>query len=150
VARAAGDDLTAASPHLAQRVGGRIRERRRALGQTLAQTARAAEVSVSHLSSIETGTNLPSLPILARIAAALGLTLNEVLRDVGGGGAIRVERVEANGGGRQPLSHDDLQLHIAALSAGTGENGQSPIRPQGAELFVYVRSGSLEVTVDTR
>lgn len=148
MARAPGDDLTSAPPHLAQRVGGRIRARRTSLGQTLTQTAKAAEVSVSHLSSIETGANLPSLPILARVAAALGLTLNEVLRDVGGGSSIRVERVDERSPVRQPLSHDDLQLDIAALVCADGETGDSPIPPVGAELFVYVLDGALEVHVD--
>ncbi len=148
MARAAGDDLTSAPPHLAQRVGGRIRARRTSLGQTLTQTAKAAEVSVSHLSSIETGANLPSLPILARVAAALGLTLNEVLRDVGGGSAIRVERVDESSPARHPLSHDDLQLRIAALVCTDGETGDSPIPPEGSELFVYVLDGALEVRVD--
>jgi transcriptional regulator with XRE-family HTH domain len=148
VARPAGDDLKAESPHLAGRVGGRIRERRTALGQTLTQTAKAAEVSVSHLSSIETGANLPSLPILARVAAALGLTLNEVLRDVGGGSSIRVERVAEGSPTRHPLSHDDLQLRISALVSGAGEAGDPPIAPDGAELFVYVLDGALEVSVD--
>jgi transcriptional regulator with XRE-family HTH domain len=153
VARAAGDDLsldppTGAPPHLAQRVGARIREQRTALGLTLVQTARAAAVSVSHLSSIETGANLPSLPILARVAAALELTLNEVLRDVGGGGAIRVEHVDDGAAGDSLLSHDELQLRIAALVAQPGEQGDSPLHPNGAEIFIYVRTGSLEATVD--
>jgi transcriptional regulator with XRE-family HTH domain len=148
VARAAGDDLTGAPPHLAQRVGGRIRERRTLLGQTLAQTAGAAEVSVSHLSSIETGANLPSLPILARVAAALELTLNEVLRDVGGGSAIRMERVDDRDPAERLLSHDELQLRVAALVADKGQEGESPLPPDGAEIFIYVRTGSLEVNVD--
>ena len=96
MARAAGDDLTSATPHLAQRVGGRIRARRTSLGQTLTQTAKAAEVSVSHLSSIETGANLPSLPILARVAAALGLTLNEVLRLIAQGATSASARAPGN------------------------------------------------------
>ena len=148
MARAAGDDLTGAPPRLAQRLGGRIREQRTLLGQTLAQTARAAEVSVSHLSSIETGTNLPSLPILARVAAALDLTLNEVLRDVGGGTATRVEHVDDVASGERPLSHDELQLRITALVADAGEQGESPLPLNGAEIFIYVRAGSLQATVD--
>lgn len=146
MARAAGDDLTAA-PQLAQQVGRRIRERRTTLGQTLAQTARAAEVSVSHLSSIETGTNLPSLTILARVATALDLTLNEVLRDVGGGSVIRVEQIDDASANARLLSHDELQLRIAALVADPGETGESPIPPDGAEIFVFAHTGSLEVTV---
>jgi transcriptional regulator with XRE-family HTH domain len=147
VARPAGDDLTAAPAHLAQQVGGRIRERRKTLGQTLAQTARRAEVSVSHLSSIETGANLPSLTILARVAAALEVTLNEVLRDVGGGSVIRVGHVDDATADACVLSHDQLQLRITALIADPGQTGESPIPPDGAEIFVFVQTGCLEATV---
>jgi transcriptional regulator with XRE-family HTH domain len=147
VARPPGDDLTAVPEHLAQQVGGRIRERRATLGQTLAQTARAADVSVSHLSSIETGTNLPSLTILARVAAALELTLNEVLRDVGGGSVIRVDQVDEATADARVLSHDGLQLRITALVADPGQTGECPIPPDGAEIFVFVHTGSLEATV---
>jgi transcriptional regulator with XRE-family HTH domain len=147
VARPTGDDLNPAPASLAQQVGGRIRERRTTLGQTLVQTARAAEVSVSHLSSIETGANLPSLPILARVVAALELTLNEVLRDVGRGSVLRVDRVDEATIGACILSHDDLQLRIAALVAEPGETGECPIPLDGAEIFVFVRAGSLEATV---
>jgi transcriptional regulator with XRE-family HTH domain len=147
VARPAGDDLITVPPGLAQQLGGRIRERRTTLGQTLAQTARTAAISVSHLSSIETGANLPSLPILARIAAALGLTLNEVLRDVGGGSAIRVDRIDETTTEARVLSHDELQLRIVALVAEPGQTGESPIPLNGAEIFVFVRAGSLEATV---
>jgi transcriptional regulator with XRE-family HTH domain len=146
MARPAGDDLTAA-PSLAQQVGARIRERRTTLGQTLAQTAQAAAVSVSHLSSIETGANLPSLTILARVVAALELTLNEVLRDVGGGNVIRVEHIDDDAANACVLSHDELQLRITALVADPGQTGESPILPDGAEIFVFVQTGSLEATV---
>jgi transcriptional regulator with XRE-family HTH domain len=149
VARAAGNDLTASSP-LAERVGSRIRERRTLLRQTLAQAARKAEISVSHLSSIETGANLPSLPILARVAAALDLTLNEVLRDVGGGSAIVVEHVDEQTVAARRISHGDLQLEIATLVAEPGQEGPAPIPPEEAEIFIYVLTGSLEVTVEER
>ena len=37
-------------------------------------------MSVSYLSAIELGTNVPSLPILARLVHALRLTLHELLK----------------------------------------------------------------------
>lgn len=148
MARPAGDDLSEPGPLLGQRVGARIRARRTELALTLAQTALAAKVSVSHLSSIETGSNLPSLPILARIAAALGLSLHEVLRDVGGGSAIRRDHVDDGEIGVRGLSHPGLQLEIAVVVAARGDAGTSPLPPEGAEVFVYVRSGTLEATVD--
>ena len=57
-----------------------VRERRQAQGRTLASVAREAGVSVSYLSAIELGTNVPSLPILARLVHALRLTLHELLK----------------------------------------------------------------------
>jgi transcriptional regulator with XRE-family HTH domain len=149
VARAASDDLTLSSRRLAERVGGRLRSRRTSLGLTLAQTARVADVSVSHLSSIETGATLPSLPILARIVAALDLALNDVLRDVGGASdAIRVERLDESARGVHVLSNDDLQLQVVSLVASPGEQGDCPIVLDGAGIFVFVRDGSLEASVD--
>lgn len=141
MARAAGDDLSG-------RVGARLRERRNALGLTLVRTARTAGVSASHLSSIETGANLPSLAILARVASALDLSLNEVLRDIGGAGATSVAHVDDAETGVRSLSHKELQLRIASLVADSGEGGDSPLATDAGEVFVYVRTGALEVTVD--
>ncbi|MGH3062274.1 MAG: helix-turn-helix domain-containing protein, partial [Gaiellaceae bacterium] len=64
-------------------MGERLRERRRALGLTLKEAAREAAISTSYLSSIEIGRSVPSLPILARVVGVLGLSLNEVLSNVG-------------------------------------------------------------------
>ena len=78
-----GDDLMEPGADLARRVGLRLRQRRTDRGHTLSETAKQASVSVSYLSAIENGNNLPSLPILARLVGALGLSLNELLHDVG-------------------------------------------------------------------
>lgn len=144
--RASRDDLI--EPPLALRLGGRIRERRNALGLTLAQTAGSAEISVSHLSAVETGGNVPSLGILARIADALDLTLNELLRDIGGESAIRTDRVDEAEPGARVISHDDLQLEIAIVVGGPGQTGRSPLRGHGRETFVYVVRGALALRVD--
>ncbi len=149
MARAAGPDLSASSQSLARRVGARIREQRNALGQTLNQTAGAAGISVSHLSSIETGANLPSLPLLARIVAVLGLALNDVLREVGGdGGSISVGRLNDGLPGTETLSHEELQLRVVSLVADPGEQGGCPLATDGAGIFVFVCRGALETTVD--
>ncbi len=149
MARAASDRLSVSSRHLAERLGGRIRERRLALGLTLVQTAAAADVSVSHLSSIETGANLPSLPILARIAAVLELALQDVLREVGGsGGSIQVGRLDEREAGLQRLSDAELQLQVVALGAGPGEQGGCPLATEAYGIFVLVLTGALEVTID--
>lgn len=144
--RASRDDLIQAP--LGRRLGSRLRERRNALGLTLAQTAGNAGVSVSHLSAVETGGNVPSLGILARIAAALDLSLNELLRDIGGESAVRNDHVDQASPGARVISHGDLQLEIAVVVGEPGQRGGAPLEGLGRETFVYVVRGALEIRID--
>jgi transcriptional regulator with XRE-family HTH domain len=127
-------------------VGERLRERRRALGLTLKEAAREAEISTSYLSSIETGNSVPSLPILARVVGVLGLSLNEVLRNVGQT-VLRTGRLEEGESGVHRASHEDLLLEVAFVASGPGETGACPVPTTGHEIFVYVLEGALEVVV---
>lgn len=126
-------------------VGERLRERRRALGLTLKEAAREAEISTSYLSSIETGNSVPSLPILARVVGVLGLSLNEVLRNVGQT-VLRTGRLEGDSGVYR-ASHEDLLLEVAFVVSEAGETGACPVPTTGHEVFVYVLEGALEVVV---
>lgn len=63
-------------------VGGRIREERSRRGLTLEGLARAAGVSKGLLSKIENFRAVPSLPVLASLARALGLDLAALVADV--------------------------------------------------------------------
>ena len=128
-------------------VGERLRERRRALGLTLKEAAREAGISTSYLSSIETGNSVPSLPILARVVGVLGLSLNEVLRNVGQT-VLRTGRLEEGGPGVQAASHEDLLLEVRFVVSRAGESGVCPVPTRGHEVFVYVLEGALEVAVD--
>lgn len=143
-----GHDLSEAVLDLAGRVGDQLRRRRGALGLTLAETARRAGVSISHLSAIETGSSVPSLPILARIVDALDLSLNEVLRSVGGGADVSTGSLAVEARGTKTLSQSTLQLQVVSLVAGPHEEGPSPVHPAGAEVFVYVHRGEIELLVD--
>ena len=60
----------------------RLRWLRRNAGMTLEQVAQIVDTSVSHLSDLERGRTLPSLPMLERIAAAYHLSLGECLVNV--------------------------------------------------------------------
>lgn len=60
----------------------RLRWLRRQSGLTLAQVAARAFISVSHLSDMERGAVLPSLPVLERIAHVYGLSIGECLVNV--------------------------------------------------------------------
>ena len=146
MARGAARGLSLASD-LGASVGERLRERRRALGLTLKEAAQNAGISTSYLSSIETGRSVPSLPILARVVGVLGLSLNEVLRNVGQT-VLRTGRVERGEPAVHAASHEDLLLDVAFVVSGAGETGTSPVPTTDHEVFVYVLEGSLEYEVD--
>jgi transcriptional regulator with XRE-family HTH domain len=128
-------------------VGERLRERRRALGLTLKEAAREARISTSYLSSIEIGNSVPSLPILARVVGVLGLSLNEVLRNVGQT-VLRTGRLEKGEPGVRAASHEDLLLEVVFVVSAAEESSPCPVPTAGHEVFVYVLEGALEVTVD--
>lgn len=57
-------------------LGIRVKERRQALGLTQQQLAKALGLTPQHISVIEQGKRVPSLPSLARIAEELGVTID--------------------------------------------------------------------------
>jgi transcriptional regulator with XRE-family HTH domain len=132
---------------LAQRLGPRLRERRLALGRTLADVAGEANLSVSYLSAVEKGANMPSLPVLARLVHALRLTLHELLR-----GAdrlqVRAGDIAPERPGPLDLDHPDLRLRVASLLSQPGERGGAPLPVPGCMVFVFVERGALAVEVD--
>jgi transcriptional regulator with XRE-family HTH domain len=82
--------MTTATDSQLHALGALIRARRRELGRSLREVARAAGVSSSYLGAIESGRNpatgrppLPSLRVLAALARELGLELGVLLASVG-------------------------------------------------------------------
>ena len=71
---------------LRESLGMAIRERRKALGLTLAQMAAKTEVSLGYLSQIELGKNSASIETLYRICLALGIKMAELFAAVQRGG----------------------------------------------------------------
>jgi transcriptional regulator with XRE-family HTH domain len=132
---------------LAARVGARLRKRRTETGRTLAEVAAASEVSVSYLSAVEHGGSVPSLPVLARVTHALGVTIAEIVRDEDEV-RLRTSRLDEGEPGTRIVSHDDLQLEIAFVVSTPGESGTCPLDVPGGDVFVFLRSGHLEITVD--
>ena len=76
-----GDDVGAAE--LAQRVAGRLREKRKSRGLSLDELAASSGVSRAALSQIETQKSNPSLSVLWKIAVGLGIPFSELLGDAG-------------------------------------------------------------------
>jgi transcriptional regulator with XRE-family HTH domain len=150
VARHAADHLKPAEDggaDLARRLGERLRARRQALGRTLADVAGEAQISVSYLSAVEHGTNMPSLPVLGRLVHATRLTLHELLQDEDRR-HVRAGEVQGSAAGAQELHHPGLRLRVTALTSGAGEHGQAPLAVAGATVFVFVERGALLVEVD--
>jgi transcriptional regulator with XRE-family HTH domain len=133
---------------LAARIGRRLRDRRKQLGLTLAETAERSGLSVSYLSAVEKGVNLPSVQTLARITDALETTIPSVLAEEG------ANRVRAghlpDAAGVQDLAHGELQLQAIALRAQAGDSGSLPIATKDHDVFCYVVEGRLLVFLDER
>jgi transcriptional regulator with XRE-family HTH domain len=85
--------LTATSERLGDRVGRAIRTRRKALGRTMQDVAREADLSQPFLSQIERGQALPSMRSLDRIAHALGTSGISLLSGEASDAAVDVIRV---------------------------------------------------------
>ena len=67
---------------LRESLGSAIRERRKALGLTLAQMAQRTSVSLGYLSQIELGKNSASIETLYRISLGLGLRMSDLFQSV--------------------------------------------------------------------
>jgi CheY-like chemotaxis protein len=67
---------------LREALGGAIRERRKALGLTLAQMAQRTGVSLGYLSQIELGKNSASIETLYRISLGLGIKMAELFQTI--------------------------------------------------------------------
>lgn len=62
-------------------IGKRIRQKRLSLNKSQEQLAEAVDISVTHMSHIETGNTKLSLPVLVKIANALSVSTDELLCD---------------------------------------------------------------------
>jgi transcriptional regulator with XRE-family HTH domain len=134
------------SPSVGALLGPRLRERRNELGKTLAALAREADLSTGYLSQIETGASVPSLPVLARIAHALEVSLAEILRSSSSARLARGHIAEMDA--KSELAASNSQLQIVRHCAEPGEAGEAPVALGNGDVFVYLYLGRLEVTLD--
>ncbi len=67
---------------LREQLGIAIRERRKALGLTLAEMSKRSEVSLGYLSQIELGKNSASIETLYRIALGLRVRVADLFQSV--------------------------------------------------------------------
>jgi transcriptional regulator with XRE-family HTH domain len=127
-------------------LGPRLRERRMSLGRTLAEIAAQADVSPGYISAIEKGTSIPSLPVLARIAHAIELSLAEILRS--SNSALLARGRIADTAGVEDLAARGSELEIACHRVEPGESGDAPVSIGTGDVFLFLPRGRLEVTID--
>jgi transcriptional regulator with XRE-family HTH domain len=144
------------------RVGTKIRHTRLLNALTLKQVAEAAGCSESVLSKIENGRANPSLKMVHRIAAALGVTVGRlfaqeddaehVVARAGKRPMIETDQVHKGKGLRlEPLIANVaghlLECHINHIEPGARSDGD--LQHDGEE-FGYMLEGSIELTVGGR
>jgi len=138
-------------------VGAAVRARRTAAGLSVAELARRAEVSGPFVSQLEGGRSSVSIPVLYRLASALGCAANDLLPPVRGprlatrSGEGPRYRVSDDDGGRPPqrsrlLTRTGegvlLEAHHYVVDPGDAEQGWFA---QPGEVFVHVLRGALAV-----
>jgi transcriptional regulator with XRE-family HTH domain len=137
------------------RVGPRLKALRQARGHTLRQVAATAGMTPGMLSKIENQHMSPTLPALARLAAALGTRLGPLFgEDSGYTGLVLRRKAEALAGLRRSrLTGYDYSLLAAEKSGRRLEPFLVRLRPgvrqrrhlhHGGDEFVYVLRGRLD------
>ncbi|HTW98432.1 MAG TPA: helix-turn-helix domain-containing protein [Acidimicrobiales bacterium] len=134
---------------LAGRIGRRLRNRRKELGLTLADTAERSSLSISYLSAVEKGVNLPSLPTLVKLTDALETSIPAVLVEEGAN-RVMPGRLPGAGSDAVDLSHAELRLRTLAVRAGAGEESMLALPTKDHDVFCYLVDGELEVALDER
>jgi transcriptional regulator with XRE-family HTH domain len=142
-------------------LGEKVRSIRESRSMTGEQLAERADLAPELVAQIESGSLIPSLSPLIRIARALGVRLGTFLDDEENAGPV-VSRVGAHErvvrfSGRESPSHSDLDFFsLAANKAGRHMEpfliDIHPLSAQAAkasahegEEFIYVLSGEVEV-----
>lgn len=163
---------------LVRKLGSRVREARQDRGLTLKETATMSEISVAHLSQVERGDAVPSIPALVGISAALGVApeyflradIEEQLADAGArlsnavwreasvaGKAVRVSSADschvlsvAGGIEWQWLTDRDAPIRVVKTRYDVGAVSEElGLGQVGTEIGIMLE-GSLKVEVDSQ
>lgn len=139
------------------RIGGRLKEIRKALNLTLAQVRQASGVSISNLSKIENDQISPSFDIMKRICDGLGVSIEDFFRageksEVSG----RKTMTRRGEGDHFTSVQYDYRAHASELFHKAMIPLEIRVRARSVkefdhwsqhrgEEFVYVLSGSIEI-----
>jgi|LNFM01.1.fsa_nt_gb transcriptional regulator with XRE-family HTH domain len=142
--------------HVAQVVGSSLREIRRSQGHSLDTLAAASGVSRAMLGQIETGKSVPTITVLWKVAAALGVPVAQLITDPEASLYTVTRRSGSDG-----ASVDGKAVHIRNLARPEGQVGYSvdefrvPVghkesfaaRRDGGAASLIVASGTLDVSI---
>jgi transcriptional regulator with XRE-family HTH domain len=136
-----------------------LRRLRAQRGLTLEQLANRSDVSRAMLSQVETGKTTPTIAVLWKISAGLGVAFTEFLRqDTPPGIAIKrrdaltVLRSDDGHFRSVPLlsaSGAAFGVELYRITIDPGFGSESPAHPAGTEEVVTVEKGRLALTVGT-
>lgn len=147
-------------------LGSRLRLARTRAGSTLEEIASAAGMTGSHLSRVERGEKLPSMGAMLRLAAALDVSLGDLIGGAPVAGEVAIVRAGQRSRLRLSDGSEGLRYEVLlreAVCAGRSVTAYvldpakdfesiSPTSHSGFE-FIYVLEGELEVqfgaTVET-
>lgn len=151
----AGDEVAVPGPKVEQgAVGSRLHRLRKTRGKSLRQLAQEANLSASHLSSIERSLTHPSVAVLQGLAAALGTNMIEIL-----GGEVRREQLVVRPSQRRPLDgylpgveiqqlfRVETVLESLLFIVNPGAGSGDAYRHSGEE-FLFMLEGELRIVLD--
>ncbi len=142
--------------HVAQIVGSSLRDIRRNQGHSLDTLAAASGVSRAMLGQIETGKSVPTITVLWKVAAALGVPVAHLLTDPEAALFTVTRRSEGDG-----AAVDGHAVHIRRLARPEGRAGfivdeirippglreSFAARREGGSTTLIVASGTLDVSI---
>jgi quercetin dioxygenase-like cupin family protein len=140
-----------------QSIGARIRKIRKLQARTLDQVASQSGITKSMLSKVETGSTVPAIATLSRIAAALGVSASSLL-ETGGQQTTLVSRAADIAPAKMPKTEKGYSFFTFASSRNdkvmqpylfiASKNDISgKALSHGGEEFVYVLEGEMHYRV---
>jgi transcriptional regulator with XRE-family HTH domain len=121
-----------------------LRRLRIARRLSLSELARATSMSKATLSSVESGRSNPTIETLASLAAALRVSLGELLEEPPLGD-VRVVRGSRNGPPARELDHLTEDIELAERAWPPRQLDEPAPAPAGTRAGVYVLEGKLIV-----
>ena len=142
-----------------RQLGAQLQALRADRGLTLHDLAERSAVSVSMLSSVERGAKAPTVVVLARIAAGLGVDLTDLLAGSDAGRVVvrrrrEQETVHEDGGWSRTILSPvvpgvNFEWVRSTLPPGC-DAGTFPAYAPGSHEYVVVQSGTLRLSLDER